>query len=127
MKRLHRLGGLAFLTVTISFMFHILAMSFNRWIFHECINCNQSQILQGWFSSLTRRCYQANVASAFLEENEANLTEYQNSFLTEICIPDEYIVAKKIEYSSECLVAAVSSPHITCSIRRFNPQYCKCE
>ncbi len=127
MKRLERLGSAAFLTVILSLVFHLIGMSFNRWIQNICLNCNQSNPLASWDISLTSRCYQSSVVSIFYPPNYTDSNLNSNSFITEICIPNEYLMAKKPEYAYDCLLQTLPYPDTICSVGPYNNQICKCE
>ena len=126
MKRLERLGSIAFLTVTISFVFHLIAMSFNVWIENVCQNCDQTNALGTWHTSLTNRCYQTPVDSIFFS-NSSTSNQNSKSFVTEICLPNQFLSATQPDSAYYCLLAALNQTHTICSVRNYNQNYCQCE
>jgi hypothetical protein len=127
MKRLERLGSAAFVTISISLVFHILAMSYDRFINNQCLNCNSNQILSTWYTSLTQRCYLAPVTALFSLYNYTLPSGDTNIRTTSICIENKFLEIKNPEYASYCLNTALAHPHTVCALGTYNPDYCKCE
>ena len=127
MKRLDRVGSVVFITVLISLTFHLLAMSFDRWKENRCHGCDPTNPLSTWFTSLTKRCYQSSVASIFFASNDTLLDSSKDSFVAEICIPNQYLMVKDKTNALSCLETAVHYPDTACSLGIYNKQYCRCE
>lgn len=127
MKRLDRLGSVAFVTITISLVFHLLGVSFSNWKISTCTGCGDTSPLASWTTSIRERCYDSSVASIFIPKNELNSSVVSNSFVTHICLPNEYIFPKQVKYANYCLEVAMNRSDTACSLRTFNPDYCHCE
>lgn len=127
MKRLERLGSIAFLTIAIAFVFHLIAMSFNRWIDNICQNCNENYALGTWHTSLASRCYQAPVGSIFFPSNSAEFNIYKKSFIAEICLPNQFLAAKTPDSAYLCLTSALNYTHTICSVKNYDSNQCFCE
>ena len=127
MKHLERLGSIAFLTITISLVFHLIAMSFNHWIENHCRNCNESEPLGTWYTSLKNRCYQEPVGSFFIPKNSSNSQLYLNSFIAQICIPNQILIAKNVDHAYECFLSSINNSHTVCAVRNYDRKICRCE
>ena len=127
MKRLERLGSIAFLTITIAFVFHLLAMSFDRWIENNCRNCSDNYALGTWHTSLRSRCYQAPVGSIFFRRNSSESTIYRKSFIADICLPNQFLTAKTPDSAYQCLLSTLNDSHTICSVKNYDPNQCECE
>lgn len=121
MKRLERLGSIAFLTITICFVFHLIAMSFNVWIKNNCQNCDENNLWTNWNTALRSRCYQTSVGSI----SSSNKTG--QSFLTEICLPNQFLSAKNSDSAEYCLLKAINQTHTICSLRNYDENRCECQ
>jgi hypothetical protein len=127
MKRLERLGSVAFVTVLLSLVFHLLGMSFNHWKNNSCLICDKNDPLGSWYTSINQRCYQSSMASIFLPTNHSEYNASVNSFITEICIPNKYLMVKDSTQAIDCLNSALQNPDTVCSLGLYNKQNCKCE
>ena len=124
MKRLERLGSIAFLTTTISLVFHLIGMSFNVWMENICLNCDQNNPLAVWHTSLRNRCYLTPVASIF---SSTSSNSSRNQFYTEICLPNQFLSAKDPNSAYYCLLAAINQTHTICSVGNYDRNSCQCE
>jgi hypothetical protein len=124
MKRLDRLGSVAFATVMFSFVFHLLGMSYKNWIHSTCKTCNKRDPLALLDVSLHERCYEASLAEIFLQ---ANATPNDGTFRTSLCIPNQYLFAKDLKYANYCLGQAETEPDTVCIQNLYNKGYCRCE
>jgi hypothetical protein len=127
MKRLERLGSAAFFTVTLSLVYHLLAMSFNVMINTTCVNCNVSTPLNAWYTSLLQRCYQAPMQALFASYNKTIPDSVAVSYTTEICVPNQYLMVKDPNYAYDCLLISLEHSHTVCSIGNYDQSQCKCE
>lgn len=127
MKRLDRLGSVAFLTITISLVFHLLGISFNHWKVITCQTCQGLTPLESWTTSIRQRCYDSSVASIFFNTIELNSSIVSKPFVTNFCLPNQYITAKGQQNVDYCLNISMSRPDTACSLRTFDPNRCQCE
>ena len=127
MKRLESLGSISFLTVTLSLVFHLLAMSYTRWSNNNCNTCNDTDIVGSWCTSLRQRCYETSMGSIFLKPNDTTTDLLQNSFTTDICIPNQYLFANAPQYVNVCLAEVLANPDTVCSIGTYDKTACRCE
>jgi hypothetical protein len=124
MKRLERLGSVAFVTVILALVFHLLAMSYKSWIQSQCKNCTLYNPLAKLDVSLRERCYEASLAPIFTKENQ---TADLSTFRTSLCVPNVYLFAKDRIHANYCLAQAVDNPDIVCGSGLYNADYCGCE
>jgi hypothetical protein len=127
MKDLGRLGSVVFSTITISLVFHLIAMSFDHWLDNICLNCSVDDILTTWRTSLRQRCYVVSMGAIFIPADSPIFNLFSNSFITEMCIPNQILMAKNHEHAYDCLLTAVNSSHIICPIGFYDHDICKCE
>ncbi|CAM4816881.1 unnamed protein product [Rotaria magnacalcarata] len=127
MKRLERLGSVVFFAVTVSLVFHLIAMSFNSWKVTKCRTCGENNPLATWTSSINERCYYSSVAAIFFSQDQLNTSVPANLFITTICLPNQYIISNEVKYANYCLAIALNRSDTACSLRTYNPDYCKCD
>jgi hypothetical protein len=127
MKRLERLGSAAFFTVTLSLVYHLLAMSFNSMISTKCVNCNQTSPLNKWLTSLNQRCYEAPMAALFAAYNQSIPDSVAVSYTTQICVPNQYLMVKDPNYAYDCLLMNLQNAHTICSVGDYDQAQCRCE
>ncbi|CAF1467777.1 unnamed protein product [Rotaria sordida] len=125
MKRLERLGSVAFFTVTASLVFHLIGMSYNSWRVTTCHNCDPLNPLASWRTSVRQRCYDAGVAALFLS-NDTSSRVSANAFLTQVCIPNQFLIVDDPNEAFNCLINASRQPDLICLSRRRG-QNCKCD
>ncbi|CAF0984106.1 unnamed protein product [Rotaria sordida] len=126
MKRLERLGSVVLFTITITLVLHILAMSSNQWKTNICRNCDPRIPLASWSTSLLQRCYDSSVATIF-SINDSNSNENINEFVTQLCIPNKFIVSENPYQAMDCLTKANQLSDIYCSIKYSNLDVCQCD
>jgi hypothetical protein len=126
MRRLELLGTVAFVTVLISLVFHLIGMSFTHWITNTCLTCPSTNPLGSWVSSINQRCYESSMAAVFTDIN-ATKAALMKTFITQICIPNQYLMAKDKKYAQYCLLKAINQSDIICALETYNKDYCKCE
>lgn len=126
MKRLERLGTVAFLTVMLAFIFHVLAMSYNHWKDTKCLTCSANDPLGSWSTSMGLRCYYSSVASIFINNDSAGIIP-NNSFVTQVCLPNQFLKTKHPKYAGYCLSKSSQEPDTICSIGNYDSHYCSCE
>ena len=124
MKRLERLGSVAFVTVILALVFHLIAMSYNSWIQTQCKDCEQYDPLAKLDMSLNQRCYEASLAPIFAN---GNLSADRSTFRTSLCIPNQFLFAKDSIHANYCLTQAIDNPDIICGAQLYNKTYCRCE
>ena len=127
MKRFDRLGSAAFVTVIITLVFHLIAMSFTNWREITCHGCDPSNPFVSWSTGITKRCYTASMSSIFdplvgLKQNPNN-----PSFQAKVCMPNQMVMVNDLQYASTCLDAVNAYGDIACSAADFSKNYCKCE
>ena len=127
MKHLERLATLAFATVTISLVFHLLAMSSNHWIENDCLNCSLTDTYATWRTSLTRRCYISSIGALMVPQNASIFDVVAKTFIAEICLENKILKAKQQKYAYDCLKTAVNTSHVICSMNNFDHDKCYCE
>jgi hypothetical protein len=127
MKRLERLGTIAFATITISLVFHLLAMSSNHWIDNNCVNCSLTNMFGTWRTALRQRCYISSIGALFVPESAPVFDIVAKAFIAEVCLPNQFLKAKKSKYAYDCLQTAINISHAICSIKLFDPDMCECE
>ncbi|CAF5023587.1 unnamed protein product [Rotaria sp. Silwood1] len=125
MKRLERLGSVAFFTITASLVFHLLGMSFNRWKVSTCRTCDPMNPLSSWTTSIRERCYDAGVASIFLA-NDPTSRVSSNSFITQVCIPNQYLMVEDPIEALNCLKKVSKQPDLIC-LFKSRGENCKCD
>lgn len=126
MKRLGRLGSVAFFTVSASFVFQVLSMAFNNWKLIECTTCTDKDPLKQWATSMGLRCYTTLVASIL--KNNATQAEIPNdSYQTTVCMPNHFIKVKDPDQAAYCLNVSTLYADTACAIGNYNHNYCKCE
>ena len=123
MKRFERLGSIAFVTVMISLVFHLIAMSFNHWREITCHGCQAKDILGSWSTGLVTRCYQASLGPIFIPDENAAAT---GGFRTEVCIANQFVMVKDIDHSSSCLEMNMKEGDYACAYA-YNKTNCQCE
>jgi hypothetical protein len=124
MKRLERLGSVAFVTVVLALVFHLLGMSYKSWIQIQCKSCTKLNPLANLDVSLRERCYEASVAPIFAKPNQ---TADFGTFRTALCMPNQFLFAKNRLYANYCLEQAVNNPDTVCGSTLYNADYCRCE
>jgi hypothetical protein len=127
MKHLERLGGIAFLTIIISFVFHLIGMSFNNWVENNCINCSLTNPLATWHTSLRSRCYLISMGALFISPNSSIYNLYSRSFIADVCVPNQILMAKDPVNAYDCLLYTINNSHTICSIPYYDHSICKCE
>ncbi|UJR29825.1 hypothetical protein I4U23_017368 [Adineta vaga] len=127
MKRFERLGSVAFVTVLISLIFHLIAMSFSHWKDVTCSNCNRYDILGSWSTGIVSRCYQASMESIFNPyKNVTNIID-GNAFRTDVCVSNKILMVNYLEQASYCLRENNENGDVTCATKTYNKDYCKCD
>jgi hypothetical protein len=123
MKRFDRLGSANFVTVLISFVFHIIAMSYNDWKTNTCVTCSPYDPIGSWKTALITRCYLADMGNIFSVGNYSNV----NSFSSELCVTSKFLTAKDLQHASYCLQLSLNDADALCSTGSYNTSYCECE
>jgi hypothetical protein len=126
MKRLERLGTVAFVTVLTSLTFHLIAMSFQGWINTTCKTCHTNDSLASWDTSLLQRCYQAPFITILSQTNETR-KDLSAAYKTQFCLPNQYIFAKDQSQADYCLQLAYAQSDSICALGTYNQNYCGCE
>lgn len=126
MKRVYRLGTVAFFTVISCLLCHLVALSFHDWRKVECVTCSPNDPLRQWTTSFQSRCYQASAALIFPSKVETSSTSAE-PLMTEICLPNQVLLVKDPNQAKYCYAMARSQPDTICTIGNYNPEYCKCE
>lgn len=127
MKRLERLGSAAFLTVMISLVFHLLAISYGDMSTSKCETCDGSTPVEHWKTSLLQRCYQAPLAALFANYNRSVPNGIGNTFTTDLCVPNQFLMVKNPNYAYECLLDGIAHSHLICTLGGYDTTHCKCE
>jgi hypothetical protein len=126
MQRFHRLGTIAFTLILLAFTFHVLAISYDNWRKNTCKSCIKTDLFKEWTTSIQKRCYRASMMNIFFSLIDAeNMTH--DSFYTDICMPNKYLMPRDPSYTSQCLEATKLQPHTVCSNRAYDMTMCKCE
>ncbi|CAF1607868.1 unnamed protein product [Rotaria magnacalcarata] len=102
-------------------------MSFNSWKVTKCRTCGENNPLATWTSSINERCYYSSVAAIFFSQDQLNTSVPANLFITTICLPNQYIISNEVKYANYCLAIALNRSDTACSLRTYNPDYCKCD
>ncbi|CAF3302702.1 unnamed protein product [Rotaria socialis] len=102
-------------------------MSFKSWKVIKCRTCPDSDALATWTSSIDERCYASSMASIFFPQDQLNKSAITNSFITTICLPNQYIMNNEVKYANYCLDIALNRSDTACSVRTYNPDYCHCD
>ena len=127
MRRLERLGTVAFVTTISALAFHLLGFLYNSWSTNTCNTCNSTDIFSSWSTGLWSRCYHASMASMFLDPNDTTVAVQDNTFRAEICFYNMFLYAKGPQYANICLADALVSPDTVCLTGMFNTTACYCK
>ncbi|CAF1085228.1 unnamed protein product [Didymodactylos carnosus] len=114
MMKLGRLINIAFILVLITFMFHILAMGYNRWKIIRCKSCSGNVSVHTIYTSLTQRCY---LSSFSLD---------QQSLSGELCLSNKFLYPKKKGDAELCLNETLDQQYTECSSHTYSKQ-CHCD
>jgi hypothetical protein len=123
MKRIERLGSATFVTVLISFVFHIIAMSYDDWKTNTCVACSPDDLIGSWKTALITRCYVTAMGNIFSIGNYSKV----DSFRSELCVTSKFLTAKDLQHASYCLAISLDDADILCSTGQYNTSYCECE
>ncbi|CAF0881762.1 unnamed protein product [Adineta steineri] len=130
MKRIQRLGSISFVTVLLSLVFHLLAMSNDEWKSITCHGCGNTtaldDVLGSWTVALTERCYSASVAKAF-SPNGGSTGITASGFRAQVCIENQYLMVKDIRNASYCLDWNERYGDVGCTLIDYDTKACKCD
>ncbi|CAF1013705.1 unnamed protein product [Adineta steineri] len=130
MKRIQRLGSVSFVTVLLSLVFHLLAMSNDEWKTITCHGCGNTtdlqDILGSWTVALTERCYSTSVVGIFAPNGGyTGLTA--SGFRAQVCVENQYLMVKDIRNASYCLRYNEGFSDVACTLTEYNTKACKCD
>ncbi|CAF0960378.1 unnamed protein product [Adineta ricciae] len=127
MKRFDRLGSAAFVTVIITLVFHLIAMSFTNWREITCNGCDSFSQFGSWSTGITTRCYTTSMASIFDPLKSSTENSNDQSFQAKVCMPNQMLMVNNLQYASTCLDVVNMYGDIACSMQDVNNNYCKCD